>query len=277
MKDKDRNATRTIANVGNFFLRHSSGRMVSTHMFALAIMMVFMLSAFFTKNFNEDKNDIQVFQLQSKVKMHPSHLDLINPDTEMKSTGFQGLDSAHRSGMFHSGAWIHVIDTSLADDVAKILLLKRGEKLVTCPNMWGLVGEHTYRDERSTETVRRAIFEELGDVYLHHLDAHGSMRNLTEYPVYYERDYGKPNGNRIDRQVTWVWLVEMNFNTTGSGRQQAENLLQLDEEVADHAWLKLADFESRVKSDVELNYFCHDTILSLLSMGIERIKMLRTK
>jgi hypothetical protein len=179
--------------------------------------------------------------------------------------------------MIHCGAWIHVIDSSLSDDTAKILSLKRGEKLVTCPSSWGLLGEHTYRDEPAIETVRRAVLEELGSTYLDHLDAHGSIRNLTEYPVYYERDYGATNANRIDRQVTCLWLVEMNFHKPGSRREQADELLQLDDEVAGHSWLKLDEFEIRVKSDIELKSFCHDTILTLLMFGIERIKMLRTK
>ena len=241
--------------------------------FAIVVLLFFLIwNGSFIKDSNE-RNDIQVFQLQSG-KDFPSHLDLINPQTDLKSMGFRGLDSAHRGGMIHKGAWIHLVDSSLSDDMARILTLKRGKDLVTCPNTWGLIGEHTYRDEPSIKTVRRAILEELGSTFLDHMDANGSILNLTEYPVYYERDYGASNGDRIDRQVTWLWLVEMNFDMKERGRQEADNLLQLDDEVADHSWVPLDDFERWVKSDALLKDFCHDTITSLLRLGIERMKIL---
>eukprot|EP01083_Nonionella_stella_P296065 1005889_1 len=258
-------------NMAAIIRRRLKGKRTPQILLAFTIISFFIWNHWNTsiiKSSNEMENDIQVFELRSG-KAHPSHLDQINPLTDLKSIGFQGLDSAHRDGMIHLGAWIHVIDSSLSHD-PRLLLLKRGEDLVTCPNSWGLVGEHAYRDEPPIETVRRALLEELGSQCLHHVDAHGSIRNLTEFPVYYERDYGANNGNRIDRQITYIWLVEMNLDS----HQEADKMLELDHEVADHMWMSLDEYEQWVESDTSLKDFCHETITSLIRLGIERLKIL---
>ena len=221
-------------------------------------------------NSKEHQNDIQVFEMKAG-KALPSHLDIFNVELNLNSNGFHGIDHVHKKGLIHFGSWMHIIDTSLSNN-PRILLLKRGKDLVTCPSSWGLIGEHTYRDEPPLATARRGLKEELGSRFLDHVDVHGSLRNLTEFPVYYERDYGITSGHRIDRQVTWIWLVEMNLDQLR--RENADLLLELDDEVADHVWKDLVEYERWIESDVLLKDFCHDTIRSLGLLGLERLKIL---
>lgn len=225
---------------------------------------------------NESENDIQVFELK-KDKTLPAHLGEIDPNTDLDSVGFEGIDAVHRNGLIHAGAWIQVLDSPLSTS-PNTLLLRRGEKLVTCPESWSLVGEHAYRDESPLETMRRGIKEELGSRFLQYVDKHGSIREITDSPVYYERHYGESNGNRVDRQVTYLWLVEMNSeknNDPIERIQKPNDLLELDHEVGDHLWKPLDELRNWVESDTLHEDFCHETISSLLLFGQEKIKELK--
>jgi 8-oxo-dGTP pyrophosphatase MutT (NUDIX family) len=240
------------------------------------------------KSMNEKKNDIQTFQF--KNQHYPSHLDPVNPTADVESTGFVNIDFAHRAGMVHNGNWIALVDSHLSSSNGKqrrehqqqlqqrqprILLLKRGKDMVTCPNSWALVGEHAYRDEPPIETTRRAIREELGSTFSDLLDSdNASIGTLTEYPLYYERYYGPKNGNRVDRQLTWLWLVEVDLEA--EKRNGADVSLHLDDEVADHKWVPLDELERWLEADVLLKDFCHDTIFSLLQLVLKRMKVLAT-
>ncbi len=249
---------------------------------------------------NEAKNDVQYFELKdedSSTGMF-SHLDMVDPNASLRPMGFAPLDTAHKEGRIHLGAWIHVVHSSIYphenSNEPKILLLKREEHLVTCPSTWSLVGEHTYRDEMAVETVKRAIREELGaDAFLH-LQRHGRITPLTEFPIYYERDYGASNGHRIDRQLTYLWLVEMNVdndvdddddesrkggNDTGVDLEILESILQLDDEVAEHKWISLQEYSDLIEEDFdrENKLFCHNTIVSLTDLGLKKIMEMREK
>ena len=243
------------------------------------------------RSMNEKKNDLQIFQFKSQP--YPSHLDPVNPTTDVESTGFVNIDFAHCAGMVHNGNWIALVDSHLSPSNGmqrrehqqqhqqhqqrqpRILLLKRGKDMVTCPKSWGLVGEHAYRDEPPIETTRRAIREELGSTFSDLLDSdNASINTLTEHPVYYERHYGPKNGNRVDRQLTWLWLVEVDLEA--EERNGADVSLHLDEEVADHKWVPLDELERWLEADVLLKDFCHDTIFSLLQLVLKRMKELAT-
>lgn len=234
--------------------------------------------------------DVQIFDLRWNATP-PIHMDAINPATELVSRDFQSLDTAHRLGLIHMGNWIYIVDSTLTPSTRsnpRILLLKRGPQLVTCPGMWGLVGEHAYRDERPIKTVRRAILEELGPRVLDHVTTHGNIRNLTALPVYYERDYGNGNGGRIDRQVTYIWLVEMNLSAVGESQDRDSHSIidqitnvgdnfffQFDSEVAETKWLPIHELERWVKEDTDSRkFFCHETMISLMILGLERLKIM---
>jgi len=224
-------------------------------------------------------NDMEIFELARRPSSYPAHLDPINPLIELKTSGFENIDTTHVNGLIHAGTWIHVVDSSLKGDDPKLLLVKRGENLVTCPGTWSLIGEHAFRNEKPLNTARRGIKEEVGQRALDYVDKYGSIRNMTDIPVYYERDYGVSNGGRVDRQITYLWLVEMNLGKikTGGKAEELDVLLDLDDEVADHKWISLSEFEDWVSRDKKSSSkaFCHDTIISLISLGIDRLKAMR--
>ncbi len=221
--------------------------------------------------------DIQYFHFADE-KPRYDHLDLIDPSKSLKAGGYKSIDSTHREGLIHIGSWIAITDTSLNSDNPQILLLKRGEELVTCPNTWGLVGEHSFRNEEPIETVKRGIKEELGESFSELVNEYGHIQNMTAAPVYYERDYGSELENRIDRQVTYLWLVEMNMEHDGDDMiTSPDGYLTLDEEVADHMWITLSDLERWVNEDMmneEPVKFCHHTIVSLARLVIDRLKLM---
>jgi len=221
-------------------------------------------------NKNQNQNEGKIYSdqgssqpQQQQPQQEPSvhvpfkHLDLIDPtllvsvsggeenenENENEEDGYYvPIDTAHRHGNIHMGTWIFVIDTNINKKknttVHKnfhILLLKRGAKLVTCPNTWSLVGEHTYRNEEPMATVRRGLTEELGSRFVTELlvDSNtnnnnktnnkkkvGTIRNMTQFPIYFEQNW--ENGGRIDRQVTYLWLVELNIDVYVQQQQQQQ-------------------------------------------------------
>ena len=259
---------------------------------------------------DDNENDIQYFDLKSKKMRMPSHLDHADPSVfEFKPRGYSTIDKVHREGRIHKGSWIYMVYNSPLNnnngtnendfdlDRKKLLILKRGEQLITCPGTWSLLGEHTYRDELPLETVRRGIREELGFPMLQYVEEHGKITNLTEYPIYYERHYGTSNEGRIDRQLTYLWLVELNVQTISNANTvkdeidenlaTIDDMLQLDDEVADHKWISFQNFTNLVNSEkalddydedddyealVEYSFFCHPTIVSLTKVGLEQIR-----
>ena len=240
------------------------------------------LSSIFFRDLREQKNDIQYFELKhtrnNNIPTLPSHLTIMDPSVILEPRGFTSIDTAHRQGKFHMGAFIFILNSSLkAKDDPKVLMLKRGKDLVTCPNSWTVVGEHTYRDEMPIETVKRGISEELGSQMLDYVLEHGRLTNLTEYPVYYERDYGPSNQGRIDRQFTYMYLVEMNKDSASKNTNIAkfDDLLQLDDEVVEHQWITLGAFSNLVNEEKE-KLFCHHTIISLTQLGLQRINYLKS-
>ena len=226
------------------------------------------------------ENDIQYFEFTNPTKKF-NHLDPINPSSDVRPKGFLPIDRIHREGKIHQGSWMFVIDTEISkmgrtngENInPKILLLKRSKELVTCPNTWSLVGEHTFRDEEPIETARRGIMEELGSKAIDYITNHGRISNLTEYPFYYERDYGISNEGRVDRQITYMWLVEMNYTavTKFTSDRDIDDILKLDDEVVGHKWIHLETLKRMLQSNEVPFPFCHDTIVSLSRAGLKRL------
>ena len=56
-----------------------------------------------------------------------------------------------------------------------------------------------------------------------------------------------------------------------------DNLLQLDDEVAEHKWIELAQYSDLIEKDFdrENKLFCHDTIVSLSYLALDKIMQLR--
>jgi isopentenyldiphosphate isomerase len=220
--------------------------------------------------------DLTVYRLPEKFK-DPSHLTPIDPSILIE-LGTESIDAAHRNGILHTGGILFVMDVA-----GKFLVMKRSSSVVTCPDTWSIVGEHSIVGEDANSLPIRALDEELGLVAS---DVGAAIQNLTEHPLYYIRKYGARNGNRIDRQVTYLWLVTL-------PKSQQEINWRLDHEVADKKWISLEVFDHWLQADEandaafnESNEekegddgppngdFCHRTIRSLLRLGITRLKVM---
>lgn len=221
-------------------------------------------------------DDVQVYR-RTTQKNPLLHLDSIDPRMHLMESGFENIDTVHRNGLIHMGGWIHIIDTSLTSkNEPRILMIKRKNDLVTCPGKWSLVGEHAFRDESPLDTVRRGIKEELGSRFLDYIDTHGSITKLMDLPVYFELDYGPSRiGRRIDKQVTYMWLVETSLERKGKFDSEihTEKIIEFDHEVADHVWKPLSEAEKWLDDDKKS--FCHEKISNLMKLGFRALNSKR--
>ncbi|KAL7438797.1 hypothetical protein ACHAXH_005370 [Discostella pseudostelligera] len=216
---------------------------------------------------------IPIYELPSRsffsstTTYDPPHLTPIDPST-LISKGAYPIDTVHINGYLHTGHVVFVMDAS-----RKLLFLQRSSNVITCPNTWSVLGEHTSIDDGSPwETVIRGIEEELGfrsfgqdttnfpmmwnaDLHPSHvtssiktrgakplLPIRITIQNITEYPLYYIRYYGSRNEGRVDRQLTYLWLVYF---------PKKEELIswKLDEEVASSKWISLEDVATWLSND----------------------------
>jgi isopentenyldiphosphate isomerase len=171
------------------------------------------------------------------------------------------IDEIHRRGLYHSGTWITIVDKQ-----QHVLLLKRAPHLVTCPNSWSLLGEHASPEEAPLETVKRGMREELGDSIFSHVQFY---KQLTNHPVFYYREYGPSNGNRIDQQLTYLYRVQLD-------RKGSELALNVDNEVADLRWISLQELQDWIRAEerqaVIDGGLCDKTIVDLLRLTIELLQ-----
>ena len=246
------------------------------------------------------------FPPQYATKLIP-HLTPIDQSTIIPR-GSHPIDVAHRRGYLHTGHCIFIMDTN-----GLLLFLKRSSDVVTCPSTWSILGEHSTSNETPHDTVIRGMEEELGltqqridalrtnEVGSRQIDPifsadfqttdtniiHVEIRNITQYPLYYIRHYGPRLDNRIDSQLTYLWLARL-------PKRHEEIEIRLDDEVADHKWISLDEFsdwiEDDAKGDIESvgtlykdgykddgppsGDFCHPTIRSLYAKGLDNLKLM---
>jgi isopentenyldiphosphate isomerase len=215
---------------------------------------------------------LTVYKLHESFNQEPAHLTPVNPSVLIE-TGSESIDVAHRKGLLHIGAILYVMDSN-----EQILLMKRSASVVTCPNTWSIVGEHSVVGEDANDLPLRALEEELGLIVSKDDVA---IQTLTDYPLYYIRHYGARNDNRIDRQLTYLWLVKL-------PRPHEGIQWTLDHEVAGHKWITLEEMDAWLKEDEKNDEtfrlrtkeddgppngdFCHSTIRTLLRTGIVHLK-----
>ena len=104
---------------------------------------------------------------------------------------------------------------------------------------------------------------------------------MTKFPLYYIRHYGPRLDNRVDRQLTYLWLVQF-------PKKHKEIKWNLDHEVANHKWVSLDEVGQWLSSDKaneksdqsqssagdmrddgpDEGDFCHGTIRSLYEAGL---------
>ena len=242
--------------------------------------------------------------------------------------GSYPIDVAHRNAYLHTGHCVFIMDAS-----GLLLFLKRSPDVVTCPNTWSILGEHTKANENPFDTVARGIEEELGLKHIRSsFNDHGrgavvgstsfsarpftadfqtidnsstihiTLQNITEHPLYYIRYYGTRLDNRIDSQVTSLWLARL-------PKRHEEIQIKLDDEVSDHKWISVEDFSDWIEADATeyddeeeeereevaaavrqrqhhddddeprddgppKGDFCHHTIRSLYARGLDNLKKL---
>lgn len=192
----------------------------------------------------------------------------------------------------------------IMDASGLLLFLKRSPDVVTCPSTWSILGEHSNVREKAHDTVVRGMEEELGlqQVISHETNDSSftatfqtidkdtinvAIQNITQYPLYYIRHYGPILDNRIDSQLTYLWLARL-------PKPHDEIQIKLDDEVADHKWISLEEFSDWVEADARGDMmiyeeehhegqkddgppngdFCHHTIRSLYAKGLDNLKLI---
>jgi len=180
---------------------------------------------------------------------------------------YYDINSVHSKALLHSGMVVAILDTNITMIDAKILLLKRAPQLVTCPNSWGLVGEHTYRDEKPEDTLLRGMKEELGDAFYQQFVNKGSKNmQLVKLPVYVYSDYGT-GGRRVDRQITYLHVVEMN-----TPLEKLKTLLDVDDEVAEITWMTRQEIQDGWMNFLPSEKFCSHELSLLLQLVLHRLE-----
>lgn len=249
-------------------------------------------SSIATTTTHQSNEYLSIYKLQPSFINEPSHLTPIDQSTLILQ-GNQPIDSAHRNGYLHTGACLFVMDSA-----GRFLFLKRSPSVVTCPDTWSILGEHSNVGEEAKDVPVRALEEELGLVVS--VNDNGddvstgkgvnderiavTIQTLTDNPLYYIRHYGARNDNRIDRQLTYLLLVKL-------PRRQEDIKWKLDNEVANHKWITLSEMETWLKGDSKYDEpigqwketsddgpangeFCHRTIRTLYQLGVDRLKQI---
>ena len=252
------------------FLRPTTPKITRTRMivFVTTILLIWVA----TSSLQVQQELLVTYDLPVGVA-EPKHLSPINATGDLiaRSTLYS-IDKAHRQGLIHFGAWIWIEDVD-----GKVLILKRSPDLVTCPNSFSLVGEHAQGFEDPHETWRRAIREELGKAMLGRIK---SVEQLPGSPVYYFRDYGMQDSNRIDRQFTYLWWIKMD-------RVGSQLPIKPDAEIAYHEWIettKLREWlneahENLASTGTVGSRLCHETIVTLwetVLKGVQRVNPTKT-
>jgi len=192
----------------------------------------------------------------------PTFLQEVNPDQITKGDVVT-IDYAHRHGLMHMAAVILLSDVS-----GDVLLLKRQPHLATCPNSWGVIGEHSIVDEEALKNAKRRILEELGQSAL---DAVASFHKLANYPIYMDREFGDKGA--VDKQLLYMWEARVE-------KPKEEIVLELDEEVADHRWISLDKYLDWIDRDLNKPVgaprdFCCDVVAKIRQFEAARLKAYR--
>ena len=220
------------------------------------------------KTISQERLEVYDFVSTQHQEHPPPHLTRIHKDqihVRPEDESLLPLDTIHREALLHRGVWMMLVDT---DD--RMLVLKRGAQLVTCPNAWTLVGEHQKDRESSQETMLRGIQEELGSFLLGHIQRIHPLVPDDD-PLLYYREYGPTNDNRVDNQLTHVAWIQLDL--------PADSIeLDIDEEVAEYGWKSVEEIRGWFREAHENleatgetgDLVCHETVLSLWEYMVGR-------
>jgi len=198
---------------------------------------------------------LQAFQFPAGMKP-PVHLDEVD-EVHLIPFGLWSIDEVHKNGLLHEVAFLFILDAN-----QKLLLTYRSPQMVTCPNTWTPPGEHTRAYENPIQTAQRGIEEEFGELVFSKYVM--QMISLTENPLFYYRDYGNENSNRIDQQLTSLWYVQLS-----EPGEVIEESMAIDMENTKLMWLSLPEVAKWI--DDKPADFCHQTIIDLIELGLNRL------
>jgi len=106
-----------------------------------------------------------------------------------------------------------------------------------------------------------------------------TLQRATEFPLYYVRHYGPRNGDRVDRQLTYLWSAKFS-------KRHEDIAWRFDDEVAEHKWMSLDAALAWLAEDAtkynetfvgeagvtddgpDVGDFCHRTIRTLYGAGL---------
>lgn len=208
-------------------------------------------------------------------------------DSQLISKGkVVNIGEAHSKGLLHRGIWVAVLRPAKADynpssttttttetggkqqehnNSYETLLMRRSANLKTCPNAWGLCGEHSDPNESWEDTAQRAIHEEL---QLSPLKSDGTARTIINLmaPVMTtnsnrnsssaSRTSGGGEGssllvqtpytklNRYDLQATGLLAVVISYKESLS--------IQPDDEVAELQWAPISKLQTIHACNIEI-------------------------
>lgn len=194
----------------------------------------------------------------------PAHFIDKRPPSQMEPVDAKDLlpfdllpiDEVHEKGLLHEGTFLFILDAD-----KKLLLTYRAPHMETCPNTWMPPGEHNRAYENPMETAQRGIEEEFGEhVFSKYVT---QMTTLTERPLFYHRDYIGDNDHRIDQQLTYLWYVQLS-----QPWEAIEKAVSLDKET-EIVWLSLPEVAKWI--DDKPADFCHQTIIDLIELGLNRL------
>lgn len=180
-----------------------------------------------------------------------SNLMILDGDMLASTGNIVPINDAHKQGLLHRGIWLAVLRNT-NDHHHEILLLRRAASLKTCPNVWGLCGEHSDPGEAWVDTARRAIDEELRIKV-----SKPAVVNLLPNQSVLVRTVYVESG-RLEMQATGILTITLT--------QEQAKRIQPDDEVAEFKWVPLKEFET-IRA-------CNDDITSVTRFVGQRLKHL---
>ena len=193
--------------------------------------------------------------------MHLDDANLISRKTVVS------IDDAHRQGLLHRGVWLAVLRQTTQHSHRRhkpyqILLLQRQLFLKTCPGAWSLLGEHSDTGETWIATAQRALLEEL------QLDNNNNNNNTD--PSSDQQFVNLFPGQSVLVRTEYVEVHRREMQATGLfaivlGDEQIKNQMQPDKEVADTAWVDIAELYNGTR------VFCNEQITSLAALVGRRL------
>jgi len=227
------------------------------------------------KNIKPSSDHLTAYKFRPNVSI-PSHAESADPSKllenlnglpfEQSSQGtVMPIDLVHKQKLPHTGVWIFICDNQ-----RRVLLTKRAPDMVTCPNSWTLLGEHSSVGEEldPEATVFRGMQEEIGSFLNHTLVAHSGNLMPDKMPMYFTHDYGPKLEHRTDRQFTYFWYVELRISGEEVLRRKETGAM---DENSKMRWISTTELEALLFQRPK--DFCHGSVRAFFKLGVAQLKL----